>query len=280
MKKSNLCFLALSLLTVSNVHARVGDSISNHCQVVSVIEKTEQVGAAQYARNINLTYQTLTTTLNCEHPMPVTGGLVITSPFKLTMSYKLKNELTRLANSAETLDVSFIDDAYTVKPERIGDISSFPDPHVEAYRVVGGGTNAFEKEAAYDELDQVLNGTGAVEISKIAVNYKDPNDTRPSWDKTFHFLAQAGDFELTIAQEGPHFFKAWQVPSVTVNAGYIMTAAELAQGTRTPHELSLQDSALLQKALGAKFYSTGDAQSKINITCAQDRCSVQILPRE
>lgn len=280
MKKSTLCLFGLSLLTSLNVHANVGDTIPNRCQVVSVIEKNELAGAAQYARNIGLPYKTLTTTLNCENPMPVTGGLVIKSPFSLTLSLTLKAEMTRLMAANEKSDTIFIDDAYTVKLERIGDITNFPDPRAQAYRVVGSSIYAFEKEAEYDYLDQVLNATGAIEIPKTAISYKDPNDKRLSWDKTFHFLASSGDFEITIAQEGPHFFRVWQIPSVTVNAGYVLTPSELAKGFNTPHDLSVQDSLPLQKALGSKFYSTGDAQSKISINCNQNKCSVQILPRD
>lgn len=191
MKNSTLYTLGLSLIMAFNVHANVGDIISNRCKVVSFIEKNEVAGAAQYGRNIELSYQTLTTSFDCENSMPVTGGIVIKSPFTLTMSSNLKAEITRLVDSNELFDMTFVDDAYAVKPKRIGDITSFPDPRAQAYRVVGNSTHAYEKEAEYDYLDQVLNATGAIEIPKTAISYKNPNDKRPSWDKTFHFLASA-----------------------------------------------------------------------------------------
>jgi hypothetical protein len=212
--------------------------------------------------------------------MAVTGGITITSPFSLTLSLKLKQELEQLIAINQKINVSFIDDAYAVKPEQIGNLKIFPDPREQAYRVRGGNTYAFEKEAAYEYLDKVLNFTGAVEVPKTALNYKDPNDSRLSWDKTFHFLAVNGDFEITIAQEGPHFFRAWQIPSVSVNVAYILTSEEKDRGLDTPHKLSLRDSLVLQKVLGPQFYSTGEKQSKVSVNCLEDICSVQILQKD
>jgi hypothetical protein len=274
-KKIKLTMLGLAFVTANVALAKVGDKIQNNCRLSDVTDETRYAGAAQYGPSLKLPYNTVLVTFNCDKPMTVSEGMIVESPFIMAFSGKLKKELTNVAQSGKAIPVVFTDEGYTVSPAKIGTIENFPDANEASYRVRGASTYAFDKEAQYRYLDQVLDQVGAVRVPEMAVNSKDPTDTRLSWKKTFHFLALAGDFEITITQKGPYFFRVWQIPIVEVNMACVRTATEMVQGVGAPHELTVEDSKVLRSLIGDSLTVNGGDFTQ-QIDCRNSSCLVTI----
>ena len=273
MKAVQTTILTLVTILSTSAFARAGDAIQNNCQLSKITDKAE---TALYDA-VELHYNTVLVTFDCDKEMIVDGGLTITSPFTLVFNESLKKDLQSIAFSGKSVPVVFIDEGYNVRPTQIENIKNFPAASALALRLNGVSTYAFEKETQYHTLDQVLDQAGAVRVPETQVNYKNPQDTRPSWKKSFHFVSKAKDFEIKIVQRGPFFFRAWQVPMVSVDMAYILTTSEISNGVAAAHTLTLEDSGALRSLLKANFVSSSDFSSTQQVDCRKKLCVVKII---
>ena len=273
MKAISKTLLGLVFILSPSAFARVGDAIHNNCRLSQVVDKAE---TALYDA-VELRYNTVVVTLNCAKDMKVDEGqITITSPLTLIFNESLKKDLQRIAQSGTSVPVIFIDEGYNVRPEQIDKIKNFPEALAPALRLQGVSTYAFETEAQYQLLDQALDQAGAVRIPETQVNYKNPQDTRASWKKSLHFVSAAKDFEINIVEQGPYFFRAWQIPMVTVDMAYVLTANEISAGVKSAHTLSFEDSAALRNLLKENLLSSTDFSSTQQVDCRGKFCLVKI----